>query len=78
VLANSGATQTAWRTVAPTPHTATVHRRVPGNKTDKKHLLRSKNTLEPYNTSMRPKSDDVTAFFCHFLGDHGVLENLPV
>jgi hypothetical protein len=72
VLANSGATQTAWRPVAPTPHTVTVHRRVPRNKTDHKHLRQSKNTLEPYNTSTRPKTGDVADFFCHFLGDHGV------
>ena len=31
-----------------------------------------KNTLEPYNTSTRPKTGDDTAFFCHFLCDHGV------
>jgi hypothetical protein len=71
VLANSGGAQTAWRTVAPTPHTATVHRRVPRDKTDNNHLHQSKNALEPYNKSTRPKAGDVTAFFCHFLGDHG-------
>jgi hypothetical protein len=69
VLANSGAAQTAWRTVAPTPHTATVHRRVPRDTTDNKHLRQSK-TAEPYNKSTRPKVGDVAAFLCHFLGDH--------
>jgi hypothetical protein len=68
VFANYGAAQTAWRTIAPTPHTATV----PRDKTDNKHLRQSKNALEPYNKSTRPKTNDVSAFFCHFLGDHGV------
>ena len=68
VLATYGAAQTAWRTVAPTPHTVTV----PRDKTENKHLRQSKNALEPYNKSTRPKTGDVAAFFCHFLGDHGV------
>jgi hypothetical protein len=72
VLANSGAAQTAWSTVAPTPHTATVHRRVPRDKTDNKHLRQSTNALEPYNKFLRAKAGDVAAFFCPFLGDHGV------
>jgi hypothetical protein len=45
---------------------------VPRDKTDNKHLRQSKNALDPYNKSTRPKTGDVTAFFCHFLGDHGV------
>jgi hypothetical protein len=61
VLANYGAAQTAWRTVAPTPHTATVTR----DKTDNKHLRQSKNALEPYNKSTRPQTGDVASFFCH-------------
>jgi hypothetical protein len=52
VLANSGHNQTTWRTVAQTPHTATI----PSNKTDNKHLPQSKNTLEPYTKPTRPKA----------------------
>jgi hypothetical protein len=40
--------------------------------TDNKHLCQSKNALEPCNKSTRPNAGDVAAFFCHFLGDHGV------
>ena len=42
------------------------------DKTENKHLRQSKNALEPYNKSTRPKTGDVAAFFCHFLSDHGV------
>ena len=57
MLANSGATLTAWRPVAPTPHTATVPTyHVPRNKTDHKRLRQSKNTLEPYTKPTQPKA----------------------
>ena len=68
MLANSGAAQTVWRIIDPTPHTSTV----PRDKTDIKHLRQSQNALEPYTKSTRPKAGDVAAFFCHFLGDHDV------
>jgi hypothetical protein len=36
------------------------------------HLRQSTNALDPYNKSLRAKAGDVAAFFCPFLGDHGV------
>ena len=68
VFADSGTTQTAWRTVAPTPHTETV----PSDKTDNKHLRQSKKCTRAVQQSTCPKTGDVAAFFCHFLGDHSV------
>ena len=50
-----------------TPHSDRTPRQ------DRQQALRqSKNALEPYNKSTRPKTGDVAAFFCHFLGDHDV------
>jgi hypothetical protein len=57
VLANYGVAQTAWRTVDPTPHPVTV----PRDKTDNKHLRQSKNAIELYDKSTRPKTGDVTS-----------------
>jgi hypothetical protein len=42
------------------------------DKTDNKYLRQSKNGLEPYNKSTRPKAGDVAAFLCNFLGDYSV------